>query len=98
MSDRADFIIENGVLKKYVGKGVDVIVPDAVTEIGSNVFNKQTTDRYDPFYIIKERLYEERSETVEYQTEERQYITVKAEADYISSEILIKRLKFLQKQ
>ena len=38
MSSASDFIIENGVLKKYVGPGGDVVVPDGVTEIGSRAF------------------------------------------------------------
>ena len=38
MSNASDFIIENGVLKKYVGPGGDVIVPDGVTSIGMDAF------------------------------------------------------------
>ncbi len=38
MSNPSDFIIENGVLKKYVGPGGDVVVPDGVTEIGDHAF------------------------------------------------------------
>ena len=38
MSDASDFIIENGVLKKYVGPGGDVVIPEGVTEIGENAF------------------------------------------------------------
>ena len=34
----SDFVIENGVLKKYVGPGGDVVVPEGVTEIGSWAF------------------------------------------------------------
>ena len=34
MSNITDFIIENGVLTKYVGKGVNVVVPEGVTSIG----------------------------------------------------------------
>ena len=30
MSDSKDFIIENGVLKEYVGSGGDVVIPDGV--------------------------------------------------------------------
>ena len=33
MSNASDFIIENGVLKKYVGPGGDVIIPEGVTGI-----------------------------------------------------------------
>jgi hypothetical protein len=34
MSNASDFIIENGVLTKYVGPGGDVVVPDNVKKIG----------------------------------------------------------------
>ena len=33
MSDPGEFIIENGVLKRYVGPGGDVVIPDGVTQI-----------------------------------------------------------------
>ena len=33
-----DFLVENGVLKKYTGTGGDIIVPDGVTTIGTEVF------------------------------------------------------------
>ena len=39
MSSASDFIIENGVLKKYVGPGGDVVIPEGVTEIGNGVFS-----------------------------------------------------------
>ena len=38
MSSPSDFIIENGVLKKYKGPGGDVVVPEGVREIGENAF------------------------------------------------------------
>ena len=38
MSSASDFVIENGVLKQYVGPGGDVVVPDGVTEIGYEAF------------------------------------------------------------
>ena len=38
MSNPSDFVIENGVLKKYVGPGGDVIVPEGVTSIGYRAF------------------------------------------------------------
>ena len=38
MSNPNDFVIENGVLTKYIGSGGDVVVPDGVTEIGENAF------------------------------------------------------------
>ena len=39
MSNPNDFIIENGVLKKYTGPGGDVVIPDGVTEIGAFAFS-----------------------------------------------------------
>ena len=38
MSNPSDFIIENGVLKKYQGPGGDVVIPEGVTEIGERAF------------------------------------------------------------
>lgn len=38
MSSASDFIIENGVLTKYVGPGGDVTVPEGVTAIKDDVF------------------------------------------------------------
>lgn len=38
MSNINDFEIENGVLKKYLGKGGDVVIPDGVTLIGCRAF------------------------------------------------------------
>ena len=34
----SDFVIENGVLKKYTGSDADVTIPDSVTEIGGDAF------------------------------------------------------------
>ena len=39
MSNTNDFVIENGVLTKYVGSDEHVVVPDGVTEIDSFVFS-----------------------------------------------------------
>ena len=39
MSNASDFVIENGVLKKYVGPGGDVAVPEGVTEIWQRAFD-----------------------------------------------------------
>ena len=33
-----DFEIESGVLKKYTGKGGDVVIPDGVSSIGNQAF------------------------------------------------------------
>ena len=41
MSNASDFIIENGVLKKYTGVGGDVVIPEGVTEIGDNAFKNK---------------------------------------------------------
>ena len=38
MSNASDFIIENGVLIKYVGPGEDVVIPEGVTVIGKKAF------------------------------------------------------------
>lgn len=38
MSNASDFIIVNGVLKKYTGPGGDVVIPEGVTEIGNWAF------------------------------------------------------------
>ncbi len=38
MSNTIDFVIENGVLTKYVGPGGDVVVPEGVKEIGYRAF------------------------------------------------------------
>ena len=43
MSNASDFIIENGVLSKYVGSGGYVIVPDDVTAIGFEAFAHNET-------------------------------------------------------
>ena len=41
--DAPEFVIENGVLTAYNGEGGEVIVPDGVKAIGSNVFTKDPT-------------------------------------------------------
>ena len=33
MEEMEDFVIEDDVLKKYKGKGGDIIIPDSVTSI-----------------------------------------------------------------
>ena len=38
MSDASDFVIKNGVLRKYTGPGGDVEIPDGVTKIGKAAF------------------------------------------------------------
>ena len=38
MSNTSDFIIENGVLKKYVGPGGELVIPEGVTEIAKTAF------------------------------------------------------------
>ena len=40
MSNASDFIIENGVLKKYVGLGGDVVIPEGVSSVGKKAFFK----------------------------------------------------------
>ena len=39
MSGTSDFIIKNGVLKKYNGNSSDVVIPDVVTRIGWEAFS-----------------------------------------------------------
>ena len=39
MSNASDFVIENGVLKNYVGPGGDVVIPEGVTQIANVAFN-----------------------------------------------------------
>ena len=38
MSDLKDFVIENGVLTKYVGTEKEVVIPNSVTKIGERAF------------------------------------------------------------
>lgn len=37
--EKIDFVIENGVLQKYTGKGGHVVIPDGVTSIGHYAFH-----------------------------------------------------------
>lgn len=39
MSNASDFVIENGVLKKYTGPGGDVVIPAGCTEVNASAFN-----------------------------------------------------------
>ena len=43
MSNTSDFVIEDGVLKKYTGTGGDVVIPDGVTSIGRYAFSQSYT-------------------------------------------------------
>lgn len=43
MSSASDFVVKNGVLKKYVGPGGEVVVPDGVTSIGMDAFMNNKT-------------------------------------------------------
>ncbi len=38
MTNLSDFVIEDGVLKKYRGSGGDVTIPSGVTSIGERAF------------------------------------------------------------
>ena len=39
MSNASDFLIEDGILKKYTGPGGDVVVPEGVMSIGGSAFS-----------------------------------------------------------
>jgi hypothetical protein len=41
MSNTNEFIVENGVLVKYKGKDLNVVIPDYVTHIGEKAFEKK---------------------------------------------------------
>ena len=43
MSNINDFVIEEGVLKKYCGEGGAVVIPDEVTSIGEWAFKECTS-------------------------------------------------------
>ena len=45
MSDLKDFVIENGVLKKYIGNDADVVIPEGMTCIGVGAFSPDWTTR-----------------------------------------------------
>ena len=45
MSNMNDFIIEDGVLKKYIGSEADVVIPDGITTIGSSAFRNCTAQK-----------------------------------------------------
>ena len=48
MSNTSDFVIENGILKEYVGPGGDVVIPDGVKSFGTSpVF----CDFWEPFVL-----------------------------------------------
>ena len=38
MSSDSDFVVENGVLEKYIGSGGNVVIPVEVKRIGSQAF------------------------------------------------------------
>ncbi len=44
MSNAKVFEIEDGVLKKYLGSGGDVVIPDGVYEIGRSAFYECSPD------------------------------------------------------
>lgn len=43
MSNASDFIIENGVLKEYIGPGGDVVIPNGVIRIQNFGFGYVTS-------------------------------------------------------
>lgn len=42
MDTASGFVIENNVLKKYVGPGADVVIPEGVAHIGAHTFQDNT--------------------------------------------------------
>jgi hypothetical protein len=47
-SSDSDFIIKDGVLERYTGKGGNVVIPDGVAEIGERAFSHENT-----YYTLK---------------------------------------------
>ena len=45
MNNKNDFIIEDGVLVKYLGKASKVVIPSGVTSIGRDAFRKDIFDK-----------------------------------------------------
>ena len=41
----SDFVIENGVLTNYIGKGGDVVISEGVTSIGEDAFHGRVVGR-----------------------------------------------------
>ena len=54
MSNPSDFEIKNGVLKKYVGPGGNVVIPEGVTSLGENCFreNQVSWEGYRPNHTL----------------------------------------------
>lgn len=59
MNNCSDFIIKNGVLKKYVGSDRTVIIPDSVKEIGKEAFSILDAVREDPLSHEEVRFYKD---------------------------------------
>lgn len=45
MSNASDFVIENGVLTKYLGREKEVTIPEGVTAIGQGAFRRKNVVR-----------------------------------------------------
>lgn len=45
LSDNEDFEIENGVLNKYTGEAIDIVIPEGVTEIATYAFLGSKVER-----------------------------------------------------
>ena len=56
MNKKIDFVIENGILKKYKGTESDIVIPDGVTEIGTAAFIEHTNIKSVTFPKSLERI------------------------------------------
>lgn len=56
MSNENNFVIENGILKKYAGTDNNVVIPDSVTEIGAAAFRDCSSLTQITIRIVSQRL------------------------------------------
>ena len=48
MNNKTDFVIEDGVLIKYLGNDSEVVIPSGITSIGRDAFKKRDFDNPEP--------------------------------------------------